>query len=258
MALNKTEWVQSTVDLNAKGKVSKSASYRNFFPLANYLTTSKKALILGMGGGGSAFNLLRNTDFKIDAVEIDDKVVQVAKKYFELQESERLKIHIQDAKIFIDQTSEKFGYIEVDLYSGGPDVPFYLATQEFFTQLSERLTEDGLVIMNVLGKYQSANGSALIKTIGNTYLKVFPKVYVLPLQFQSLVIAMKKNLSLAQVKEKLVLNGENEMAFHGRYMSAKLLEHKFDRNFMIFTDNLAPIERITQQTIGAIIPGAAL
>ena len=44
-------------------------------------------------------------------------------------------------------------FVEIDLFHGGPDMPFYVATQEFFALVRARLTPEGVVMMNVLGSY---------------------------------------------------------------------------------------------------------
>jgi len=50
-------------------------------------------------------------DKTLDVVEIDEGVTELAKKYFNLEESERMKIYHTDARAYLNTTKTKYDVI---------------------------------------------------------------------------------------------------------------------------------------------------
>ena len=101
--------------------------------LGMILTDFKDVLVLGAGAGISIRQFLFfSPDVKVDAVEIDPKVVDTARKFFDWKGSPRVNIFIEDARPFLSRTDKKYDLIEMDAFAGGPFVPFYLTTKEYF------------------------------------------------------------------------------------------------------------------------------
>lgn len=112
----------------------------------------KKALIIGGGDGGTARELLLHKEIsKIDLVEIDEKVVHVAKKYLPKLSSAmrdtRLNLIFRDGKDFINDC-EQNNYDLIILDSGEPfDVSAPLFTKKIFDQIFRLLKVDGVLIV---------------------------------------------------------------------------------------------------------------
>ena len=82
---------------------------------------SKNILIIGGGDYGIASMLIRrNSEIKITIVEIDDKVVQVSKKYFPnhfkftKKQLNNIKLIIEDGSVFIKNNHTKYDCIIID------------------------------------------------------------------------------------------------------------------------------------------------
>lgn len=74
-------------------------------------------LVLGMGGG-SIIHSLRDTfayTGRIDAVEIDPVVIDIAKKEFGIQESEHTRIFNADALEYVKQCPSQVDIIVIDI-----------------------------------------------------------------------------------------------------------------------------------------------
>jgi spermidine synthase len=84
---------------------------------------------------------------RIDAVEIDGELTDIGRRFFDLR-GPRLHTHAADARPFLRRSRQRYDVIVVDAYRQ-PYIPFYLATREFFELARDRLTQGGVVLINV-------------------------------------------------------------------------------------------------------------
>ena len=84
---------------------------------------------------------------RIDGVELDSELSEIGRRYFDMR-NPRLTMHHEDARPVPGRVHTKYDVIEVDAYRQ-PYIPFYLTTEEFFALVRDRLTPDGVVIINV-------------------------------------------------------------------------------------------------------------
>jgi spermidine synthase len=124
--------------------------------LASLLFQSSPKNILMMGlGGGSISNVLRHVfpETHIDVVEVDPNVIDICKRFFYLRETKNYRIHPMDARIFIQSQIGKNTYdlILLDAFKSG-SVPFHLKTEEFYQEILEVLSPNGVVASNLYGK----------------------------------------------------------------------------------------------------------
>jgi spermidine synthase len=134
----------------------------------------KKVLMLGLGGGSISTYLGRfMPDVAIDTVEIDRRVIEVAKQYFGLRETERVRYLDSDGRVFLNRNRGLYDLILLDAYRGG-FVPFHLLTKEFYTLVKQRLTPGGAVASNV------HDGTKLYHSTVKTLGEVFPTLDLYP------------------------------------------------------------------------------
>ena len=170
-----------------------SVSYREFLRLFPELNKASTILILGLGGGTSMREYLKVNPFaKIDAVEIDPKVIEASKIFFNLEESGNVKIFEEDARPFLHRKSGKYDFIEIDTYQGNYYIPFYLATFEFFKILNEKLTEKGIFAMNVVSQKSEGKKDYVADAIENTMKRVFPSVFSLKFAANKILFGWKE------------------------------------------------------------------
>jgi len=108
-------------------------------------------LILGFGGGSIAhiFRKELKCSCKITGVEIDPKVIELAKQYFSLKDIKNIDIRIQDASQFVDHCYDSFDIIAVDLFIDHR-IPGIFNGVEFLRKLNQLLNKEGLVFYNRL------------------------------------------------------------------------------------------------------------
>lgn len=106
-------------------------------------------LLLG-AGGGSAIPLLRKKYGyynKITAVEVDPVIIKIARKEFNIEKYQPLKIVCADAEEYVKSTEEKFGLVIVDIFLDLL-VPEQFFSLNFWKDLSHLLHRDGKVLFN--------------------------------------------------------------------------------------------------------------
>jgi spermidine synthase len=171
---------QSTMDL--RNEWTGGFEYTDFFHLPILLDPSiRNVLCVGLGGGTGPKSFLDTyAKVNVQVVEIDPKVVEVARKYFALPQDRRLKIAVADGRTFMQRGRGKYGAIIMDAYASGPNgayLPYHLATKEFFEIAYEKLNDGGSLLYNVIGQYGDVNDE-IIRGIHATLNATFEAVYV--------------------------------------------------------------------------------
>ena len=104
---------------------------------------------IGLGGGVlPRFHFSKYPDAKVDTVELDPKVVSLAKQYFDV-EHENHSIITGDGAVVLQQSSKKYNVIWVDAAAPYIGVPKVFKTEEFHQTLKSHLEPDGIVIANL-------------------------------------------------------------------------------------------------------------
>jgi spermidine synthase len=153
---------------------SDSNSY-DYFNIVNEIVGNlpgkSDILILGLGGGVIA-NAAADMGHNVDAVEIDERIIDVAKEYFFLRPT--VKAVKDDARRFIRFADKKYDLIVFDLFKG-EETPAHVFTIESMTETAALLKESGLVLINANGYYRGDIGKgtrALYKTIRSAGLEL--------------------------------------------------------------------------------------
>lgn len=89
-------------------------------------------------------------DKNIDIVEIDPIMTQLAKKYFYLPDDTRLTTIHQDARVYLNSSDKKYDAILGDAFGSYFSIPFQLTTLEAVQKKYNMLTDNGVVILNII------------------------------------------------------------------------------------------------------------
>jgi predicted membrane-bound spermidine synthase len=191
----------------------------------------------------------------MDGVEIDPEIIAVGQQWFDMNEP-NLKTHTQDGRYFLATTSNVYDVIAVDAYRP-PYIPFQLTTREFFQEVYDHLSEEGVMVINA---GRTSTDYSLVETLGSTMKAVFPHVYVIDVPSygsslgNSLVIATKQSTRIdnfatntAQLHHPLLrLVAE-------RALGSRIWE--LERTDIVFTDDKAPVEQVIHGLILKYILG---
>lgn len=219
----------------------------------------KSMLIIGGGGGTIPREYRRHYDCEVDVAEIDPKVVRISKEWFYFRPDSKLRVHVEDGRMFLKRTEKKYDAILIDAFTGGGQIPFYLTTKEFFREARERLTPDGVLTMNVIGTLTGRNSRlyhSVLRTwreAGFKHIHVFPKYYT-----RTLVRTSSSNLIIvATMSDKKMTKSEIEITALDLYQSGRVKVNNFvmhARHYLpeegrlrlddvpVLTDDYAPVE----------------
>lgn len=208
----------------------------------------EKALFIG-GGGFVSPQQYAERGVKVDAVEIDPRVVEASKTYFGLRESENLSVHSMDGREFLQQTDEEYDVVVLDAYRK-QQVPFHLTTQEFFQLIHDKTDEDGIVVSNVISAPEGP-GSEFGKAYYRTMNLEFNSMYYFPTRegnaVQNIEIIASKGKKLS--REELLERNEE---YQGRDLSnnIKKLREIDASKAQVLSDEYAPVEKLLNPLIG--------
>jgi len=148
------------------------------------------------------------------------------------------------------QSGRKYTIICVDAYLP-PYIPWHLTTREFFREVYQHLNEDGVMAINV---GRAPEDRRLVDGLVGTISTIFPSVYVMdiPGTFNSIIYATVQHTH----KENLIKNYDHILE---RGDLHPILEQAVARTIInlkplpeteiVFTDDLAPIEWLTNSMI---------
>ncbi len=155
--------------------------YTDLFHLVKaYNPEARDVLFIGLGGGSSPKRLWRDfQDLRLQAVELDSVVRDVAHRYFSLpRDDPRLEVAIDDGRRYLDRNKRRYDAILIDAFFSDA-IPFHLFTQEFMALARSRLNPGGVIITNTIGSI-AGDTSELFRSVYRTYRSVFPTVLVHP------------------------------------------------------------------------------
>jgi spermidine synthase len=172
-------YVEGAIDLNPPHDTR--VSYTNAFHLARIFKSDlKRILIIGGGGGIGARKFVTDDEkVEVDLVEIDPEVVDLSFKYFHLEPSQRLRVHLGDGRTFVRRATVKYDLVILDAFTIGGQIPFHLTTKEFMQEIKRVLTPDGAILANINGTMRGPR-SRIMRAEYKTLSQVFDSVYVFP------------------------------------------------------------------------------
>ena len=138
-----------------------------------FAKSAPRTLMVGLGGGSLVRTLLpRDPGMHLDVVELNPMVVDVAQKFFAIQPSDRLAIHVGDGREYVQKATSKWDLILLDAY-GDDYIPFPLTTVEFVRSVADKLDPNGAVVSNVWYR-----NDKIFRAMIRTFHEVFPNIYV--------------------------------------------------------------------------------
>ncbi|MDQ6882856.1 MAG: fused MFS/spermidine synthase [Candidatus Dormibacteraeota bacterium] len=204
--------------------------------------------LVGLAGGTVARQFTDiDGPIPIDGVELDPRIVDVGRRFFAMTEP-NLKVTVADGRYWMATQRQRYDVILVDAYRQ-PYIPFYLTTREFFANAKEHLNPGGVLAINV---GRTATDYRLVDALGGTLTAVFPRVFVLDTGrgvANSLLFATDapttvdsfRTQAAAQVNPRLKPVVDEALATGKVRVMAP--------NGIVFTDDLAPVERLIDDII---------
>jgi predicted membrane-bound spermidine synthase len=209
----------------------------------------ENVLLIGLAGGTASRSILSEyPEARIDGVEIDEAVARLGEKYFAMSDP-RLSIHISDGRYFLHQTETRYDLVGLDAYRQ-PYIPFHLATVEFFEEIRDQMTTNGVVVLNA-GKTET--DTRLVDAMISTMSSVFEHVFVIDAaRYQnSMIFATNAPASLEALSRNVeALDDESSLAAEVYAASREGGDPRLGvASRRPFTDDHAPVEWVIDQMI---------
>lgn len=161
-----------------------TAVYKGNLPYINYFTIPylintdiKSVLLIGFGTGRivNDFEKLFEKLERVDVVDIEENIFDIAQNFFDYKKSEKVNFILQDGLVYLRSCKKKYDLIVVDVASDeGIDDRFL--EDEYFISVKKCLTNNGIFVSNLCSSpdFQHAKNK-LFRRIFNTYNKNFNK-----------------------------------------------------------------------------------
>jgi spermidine synthase len=206
----------------------------------------KRIAILGLAAGTAARDAsLVYGGIPIDGYEIDGKIVEVARQYFDMNES-NLTVFVQDARVGLVESDAIYDIIMVDAYRP-PYIPWHLTTKEFFSEVFDHLSPQGVLVINA---GRAPGDRRVVNALATTILTVFPSIHAvdIPNSFNTMLFATRQETNVANFMANRELLLEANTAHPLLLESVQLTAANFQPapdNTVVFTDDRSQIEWLT-------------
>ena len=210
---------------------------------AAYVEDPREILVIGLAGGTVPRYLHRHyPQAAITCVDFDEAIPGVAERYFDFHQDDRMRVVVDDGRVFLQQNHTNYDLIILDAFDGA-NVPFHLYTVEFLSLAKSRLRSGGFFAANTPGAEQVA------ARFRATFRQVFGHVDSFQgEQSGNIILVAPEDGSHLPQEELLAMMRlrQQEIGFEDLDMaelfSATYLEKPGDdSNVPVFTDDFAPV-----------------
>jgi spermidine synthase len=198
-------------------------------------------LIVGLAGGTIARQHIEiYGNLPIDGVEIDPDIIAASARYFDMngERMPSLTVFAQDGRYMVNRLDKGYTVIAVDAYRP-PYIPWHMTTVEFFQEIRDHLTGDGVAAINV---GRTNTDRRLVDALTATMLQVFPSVHAMdvPASFNTLLVALVQRTSAEEPPRKPAPSARSSRLQPARHTGAgsRLLTPTTPSE-LIFTDDRA-------------------
>jgi spermidine synthase len=232
--------------------------YTEYFQMPFVWNPDIKTVLMAGLGGGSTQRAYQHyfTNVMVDTVEIDPAVVEVAEKYFHVTNTPTLRIHTNDARVFLRRSTNNYDVILMDAYATGrygSSLPPQLTTKEFFTMANDHLTTNGVLGYNVIGQLTGSREN-LVAALYHTMREVFPQVYLFPAEeSQNIVFIATKsaeavtwNMVQSEGRERIRSGAVTLPTFAARMRNFISRPPPSAADAKVLTDDYCPIESLME------------
>lgn len=205
----------------------------------------ERALLLGLGGGTAAGYLQRRIPgLRIDSVDIDPAVPDVAQRFLLFKPRPGDRVMVSDARSFLRGSEEKWDVIFSDTYIG-LSVPFHLTTVEFLDEAKRHLTPDGVFMLNLAAGLNDPFSQAMYNTVRDR----FQSVYLFRVRGAANVVVLATEQPAVQPAQLALRARELDARFRFQPTLTELVASRFQGEFVsrdtpLLTDEYAPVDRL--------------
>ena len=184
---------------------------------------------------------------EIEGVEIDGKITDLARTYFDLPGD--VEVTTYDGRAYLNAVDKKYDVIMVDAYQD-ITIPFQMSSMEFFMLVQSHLAPDGVMVVNM---NMRGRGEENINTyLSDTIAAVFQEVYTVDVTGSTnqelfagngpLLENLRTRLETVERADLIALLGD---------VASRLTPYQPGQHIM--TDDMAPVELLGMRVIDELI-----
>lgn len=209
--------------------------------------------------GGAAYSIPKalledSPRMQVDVSEIEPSTFELAQKYFRVEDGPRLDNFVMDGRRLLATSDTKYDLIFGDAYSSLYSVPHHFTTVEFFETTKRSLSDNGMVVLNLIGDLSQQQPSFVFSEI-KTFRQVFDNTYVFAAGSPE-TIETPQNIILVGINgdKQLDLNAE-VFATSQNDVLRTLSEHYYHVEdidltpYMVLTDDHAPVAYLMSRVL---------
>jgi spermidine synthase len=235
---------QGVHSIYAPGTIQTNGTW-DYFTIAPYFnappTPVQRVALIGLAGGTLARSFTElYGPIPIEGIEIDPKIVAVGRTYFGMTQP-NLKVFVGDGRAAFNRLPYTYSVIGIDAFRV-PYIPWHLTTREYLRELRDHLAPDGVLVANV---GRTRTDYSMVDAMARTASTVFPSVHVIDVagSLNSIVYATMRPTTLENLRANLAVMRHPLLT-----TTAQLaVQHArpLNPNAIVFTDDNAPVERLT-------------
>lgn len=187
-------------------------------------------------------------DIRLVGIEIDAGIIEAGYQWFGLDELPSLEAIAEDGRLGLNRLQETFDVIAVDAYKP-PYIPWHLTTVEFFREVRAKLSQDGVLAINV---GRTPSDRRLVDALTHVLLQTFPTVYAVdvPRSFNTILYATVQPTTPEMLVDNLNALDPNAQPLLYDVMSSTLASIvPTGSSDLLFTDDRAPVETLTDSLV---------
>jgi spermidine synthase len=205
--------------------------------------------IVGLAGGTIARqHTAVYGDIPIDGIEIDEAIIEASREYLGM-DMPNLNAIVGDGRYEFNRLDHRYLMVGIDAYRV-PYVPWHLTTVEFFEEIRDKLTDNGVVVINV---GRTRTDRRLVDAMTNTMLEVYPSVYAMdvPDSLNTILVATKQPTQESNLRQNLIdLQQDN---VHSALLQSVQVATEtlvpLTPSEVVFRDDRAPVETIVDSMV---------
>jgi spermidine synthase len=186
-------------------------------------------------------------DIPIDGIELDPAIVDAGRQYFALSEP-NINVIVGDGRYQLNQLDARYDLITLDAYKV-PYIPWHLTTSEFFGEVKEHLSHNGIVAINV---GRGPTDRRLVEALTSTLLTVFPTVHTIdvPGSLNTILVASVQPTHSGNLGDWAVkLGDEADPLLLQAIDTAQANNVQTVASEIVFSDERAPVEAIIDSIV---------
>lgn len=191
-------------------------------------------------------------DIPMVGVEIDPVIIEAGAQFFEMNADSMpsLRAYAQDGRYILNRLDERFDVIALDAYRP-PYIPWHLTTVEFFREVRDHLTDNGVVAINV---GRTPTDRRLVDAMAAVLSAVYPSVYAIdvPRSFNTVLVATRQPSRIDDffINTQAILNREDAPPLLADVLEATTSALvAVNPAGTLFTDDRAPVETLVDSLV---------